>query len=172
MRVLLQRFLRRTGIGSDVARMAALAAAALLLGVCFNALAPAGLPLWPAPGQQAAVPTAIGGQIRFADLKTVTPADGVLVDVREPRDYAAAHPVSALNLPYRQFNSLFPSFSATVKLHTPVYLYCYGGECSTSRRIASRLLQSGYASVTIIRGGFEAWEGRSLVRSGGGSPGG
>ena len=160
-------------MGADVARVSALATVALLLGACVSALSPAGLPLWPAPGQRAAVPVAVWQKIKFADVDTVAPARGaLLVDVREAHDYAAAHPAGAVKLPYREFSALFVSFKSTVKPGTRILLYCYGSECGTSLRVASRLVQSGYTDVTIIRGGFEAWKSHGLPTAGAGDPGG
>jgi rhodanese-related sulfurtransferase len=144
------------------------AAIALPLGVCVNALTPAGVPLWPAAGQHAAVPSAVWQEIKFADVSAVGPG-AVLVDVRESRDYAAAHPLGAVNLPYRQFNAIFPSFRSTVKPRARIFLYCYGSECGTSLRVANRLVQSGFTDVTIIRGGFEAWKSSGQATAAGGA---
>jgi rhodanese-related sulfurtransferase len=149
--------------------LVAFAATALLLGVCVNARAPAGLPLWPVPGQRAAVPSSVWQKLQFADASAIPHGSGaLLVDVREPGDYGAAHPPGAVNLPYRQFTN----FKSAVKPRTRVYLYCYGGECSTSLRVASRLLQGGFTDVTIVRGGFEAWQSGGQFTRGGGAPGG
>jgi rhodanese-related sulfurtransferase len=152
--------------------MAALAALALVLGICVSSVTPAGLPLWPKPGQRVAVPLAVWQKIKFVDVDTVHTGNGALVDVREPGDYAAGHPAGAINLPYRQFSSTFPTFRSTVKPSRSVHLYCYGGECATSLRIASRLVQRGFTNVTIIRGGFEAWKDRELPIVAGSASGG
>jgi rhodanese-related sulfurtransferase len=158
MGTLLKRFLRRTGLLTDVARIALTVAVALLLALGVNALRPLGLSPWPAPGQRAAMPLAVWQKINFADAAGVDSIDGaLLVDVREPHDYEAAHPPGAVNLPYREFNDFFPDFRSTVKATTPLCLYCYGSECGTSVRVANRLVQSGFTDVMIVRGGFEAW---------------
>ena len=146
------------------------AAIALPLGVCVNALTPAGVPLWPAAGQHAAVPSAVWQKIKFADVGSVGPGTGtLLVDVRESPDYAAAHPPGAVNLPYRQFSSIFPGFRSTVKPRTRIFLYCYGSERGTSLRVANRLVQSGFTDVTIVRGGFEAWKSSGQPTEAGGA---
>lgn len=173
MRTLLRRLLRRTGVLNDVGPIVAFAAVALLLGVCVNALTPGGLPLRMAWGQRAAVPSAVWQKIKFADVGTVAhDRSALLVDVREPKDYSAACPPGAVNLPYRQFSAVFPRFRSTIKPGARLYVYCYGSECGTSLRVANRLVQSGYADVTILRGGFEAWKSHSLPTRGGGTHGG
>ena len=158
MVTLFKGFLRRTGLLPDVARIAVTAAVALLLALGVNALRPLDLSPWPGMGGRAAVPPAVWQQIRFADAAGVdTIGSALLVDVREPHDYEAAHPPGAVNLPYREFNAVFPDFKTKVKPATAICLYCYGSECGTSVRVANRLFQSGCTDVTIIRGGFEAW---------------
>lgn len=171
MGTILISYFKRTGLLGDIARLAAWAVAALLLGVAINALNPAGLPLWPAPGQRVAVPGAVWQKIKFADVEAAPPAGKtLLLDVREPHDYAEGHPPQAKNLPYREFSSRFPDFRKATAPDTPLYLYCYGTECGTSLRVASRLVQSGFSDVTIIRGGFEAWQERGLPTVKGGEP--
>lgn len=168
------RFFRHTGLAGDIARVAAWAAVALLLGFGINAMNPAGLPLRLAAGERPAVPCAIAQKIKTAEVGAVSLAHGdVLLDVREPKDYTAGHPPGAVNLPYREFNRFLPDFRNTTAQGKPLYVYCYGSECGTSLRVASRLLQSGFTDVTIVRGGFEAWKERGLpTEQGGGQHGG
>lgn len=170
MITLLRRFLRRTGLLGDLARLAAWAVVALVLALGLNAVSRARLPLWPAPGQPAALPVASAAKIKFAEAATVNAAQGeVLLDVREARDYARAHPPGAVNLPYREFNRVFPDFRDRFDPRHPVHIYCYGNACGTSLRVANRLLQHGFTDVTVVRGGFEAWKARGLPIEEGGA---
>jgi rhodanese-related sulfurtransferase len=173
MGTLLRKFFRRTGLLADVARIAAMAALAIVLALGVNAVRPMRLPLWPAPSQPAGVPLAVWQKIQFADVTDAARRNGaVLVDVREPRDYEAGHPPGAVNLPYREFNACFADSKGIIRKGTPLYLYCYGGKCGTSVRVANRLIQSGCTDVTIVHGGFEAWHERTAGEPAGEAAGG
>lgn len=166
------RFFRHTALPGDIARIAAWAAVSLLLAMGINAVNPARLPLRLAPGERPAVSTATCERIKFGDAGVADAPGGVLLDVREPHDFSAAHPPGAVNLPYREFSTYFPDFRTATNPQKPIYVYCYGSECGTSLRVASRLLQSGFTNVTIVRGGFEAWKERGLpTEQGGGAHG-
>jgi rhodanese-related sulfurtransferase len=162
-------FFRRTGLLGDVGRVAIWAVIALLLAACINRLSPGRLPLWPSAGQRAAIPLTTWEKLKFAEADAATPSRrALLLDVREPRDYARAHPPGAVNLPYREFSSFFPDFRSTTDRRRPLYVYCYGSQCDLSLRVANRLLQNGFADVTVVRGGFEAWQARVAAGQEGG----
>ncbi|MGE5530920.1 MAG: rhodanese-like domain-containing protein [Bacteroidota bacterium] len=119
------------------------------------------------------MPLAVWQKIQFADAASVERLDGaLLVDVRDPDDFEAGHPAGAVNLPYREFNAAYPDFRNKVKKTTPLCLYCYGSECGTSVRVANRLIQSGCTDVTVVRGGFEAWQGHGAEGGAGEAAGG
>jgi len=71
-------------------------------------------------------------------------ADGslVLVDVREPHEFAAGHIPGAINIPLQQLDSRLTELQPK---ETPVVLYCRSGNRSGS---ATRMLKSaGFAAV-------------------------
>jgi thiosulfate sulfurtransferase len=153
---------RRTGIHTDVIRLAAWAALALLLGASLNASRPGGLPLHPGPGQRAGVPTWVWQRLHFAEVKAAhaeaTCGGAILVDVRDTRDYLQVHARGALSLPYRGYGKALPEFLTKARPDSRLYLYCYGSECGLSMRVANRLIQSGFTDVTTVSGGFAAWQ--------------
>jgi rhodanese-related sulfurtransferase len=87
----------------------------------------------------------------------------VLLDVREPDEWAAGHAPSARHLPLRQLSAdaLDPA--------VPIVAVCHSG--GRSARAASALGAAGY-SVRNLAGGMSAWEqaGLPVVRDDG-SPG-
>ena len=83
---------------------------------------------------------------------------GVLVDVREPQEYAAGHPVGARNLPLDQFEA---RLAGTVKNKgVPLLLICAGGNrASRAAAIAKKL---GYEKAQAVAGGLKAWKEANL----------
>lgn len=77
-----------------------------------------------------------------------------LIDVREDREFAAAHAVRAMHVARgileRDIEMLVPDPD------TPIYLYCGGGLRSTLA--ADSLQQMGYRNVHSVAGGWRAWQ--------------
>ncbi len=80
-------------------------------------------------------------------------SNAVLVDVREDREYNAAHAAAATHIGRgvieRDIETLFPDSN------TPLYLYCGGG--FRSILAAASLTEMGYTNVHSIAGGWRAW---------------
>lgn len=80
-------------------------------------------------------------------------AETTVVDIRDPSSYAAGHIEGAVNLPASRLSL------ATVDSDwsDDVVVACYVGQ--SSRRVASLLDSHLDASVSSLRGGFDAWDG-------------
>lgn len=83
--------------------------------------------------------------------------EGVIIDLRTPEEYAAAHVKSAVNVPYEEAERL--KFYPKDK---PLILYCDRGGASMS--VAKDLLGQGYRTCSVI-GGMQSYKGRNLVFS-------
>lgn len=80
----------------------------------------------------------------------------VLVDVREPWEYAQGHAASALNVPLSAFRARFADLPSDADL----FMICHVGERSL---LAARFLkQQGFARVSNVAGGTEQWEAARL----------
>ncbi|PLR35872.1 thiosulfate sulfurtransferase GlpE [Chimaeribacter californicus] len=77
--------------------------------------------------------------------------DAVMVDIRDPQSFAAAHAPGAFHLT----NGNLPAFIQQTAFDKPVMVMCYHG--ISSRGAAQYLLTQGYGAVYSIDGGFEAW---------------
>ena len=78
-------------------------------------------------------------------------ADAVLLDVREPEEYAYGHVPGAVNLPQAELSTRL----AEVPRDRPVFVICESG--MRSLRSTQYLRQMGYDHVTNVRGGTAAW---------------
>lgn len=86
-------------------------------------------------------------------------ADAVVLDVREPEEYAYGHVPGAASLPQAELATRL----AEVPQDRPVFVICESG--MRSLRATQFLRQMGYARVTNVRGGTAAWRksGRKVV---------
>ncbi len=82
-------------------------------------------------------------------------AEFVLVDVRSPIDFAAAHITGAVNIPHAQITraNIVENYPAD----TVFIVYCWGPGCNGSTKGAVRFSELGYATKELI-GGIEYWQ--------------
>lgn len=85
--------------------------------------------------------------------------DTLLLDVREPDEYAYGHVAGAVSIPQAELATRL----AEVPRDRPVFTICESG--MRSERAAQFLHQMGYAQVATVRGGTAAWRkaGRQVV---------
>ncbi len=81
----------------------------------------------------------------------VRPPEAVVLDVREPEEYAHGHVPGAVNLPQADLASRL----AEVPRDRPLLVICQAG--SRSRRAAQFLQQVGCTDVVSVEGGTGAW---------------
>ncbi|MBR4435872.1 MAG: rhodanese-like domain-containing protein [Clostridia bacterium] len=77
----------------------------------------------------------------------------VLVDVREPDEYASGHIPGSKNIPLSRLDSIA---EIVTDKNAPLYVYCLSG--GRSARATSMLVALGYKTVNNI-GGISAYKG-------------
>lgn len=88
-------------------------------------------------------------------------ASSVILDVREPAEYAAGHLPGAVNIPrgVLEFKiGAHPDFQG--KQSADIVVYCQTGGRSALATLA--LNQLGYANAASMAGGFQAWSEQGL----------
>ena len=79
------------------------------------------------------------------------PPEAVLLDVREPQEFASGHVPGARNLPQSDLATRL----SEVPRDRPIFMICQGG--FRSLRAAQFLNQMGFKDVVSVKGGTEAW---------------
>ncbi len=77
--------------------------------------------------------------------------DLILLDVRQPEEYAAGHIENALLIPLGELDMR----SDELDKNKEIVVYCRSGR--RSRMGADKLIKSGFTRVTNVLGGFNAW---------------
>ena len=99
-----------------------------------------------------------GGKVSAAEaVRLINREKGVLIDVGEPAEYAAGHPVGAKSVP---FGGLETSKALPSNKATPVILTCPTG--ARAARAAGLLRKQGYEKAVALAGGNRAWGEASL----------
>jgi rhodanese-related sulfurtransferase len=94
------------------------------------------------------------------------PARPVLLDVREPNEFAAVRAPGALLLP----TSIFIARMAELPSGRPLLVICHTG--SRSAAVTGFLARNGRTDVVNVAGGMDAWEKAGLpIRKGPVGPG-
>jgi glyoxylase-like metal-dependent hydrolase (beta-lactamase superfamily II)/rhodanese-related sulfurtransferase len=95
----------------------------------------------------------------------VRPPQAMLLDVREPEEFAHGHVPAAVNLPQADLASRL----AEVPANCPVCVICQGG--FRSLRAAQFLRQQGFQDVVSVKGGTQAWRAAGKPLAQGDVPG-
>jgi rhodanese-related sulfurtransferase len=117
------------------------------------ALASGGMLIWPMLTQG-------GGTARVsaADaVQIINREKGVLIDVSEPAEYAAAHPVGAKSVPLA---SLEASRDLPKNKSLPLVVVCPTG--TRAPRALAVLKKLGFENSTALAGGLAAWRAANL----------
>jgi len=78
----------------------------------------------------------------------------VLVDVREPYEFAAGHVPRAVNVPLGQIRARAGEFDSSAE----TYVICQSGHRSATA--TKQLVKAGFLNVAGVRGGTSAWTGK------------
>ena len=90
-------------------------------------------------------------------VRLINREKGVLIDVRDPAEFAAGHAVGARNIPLGMIEGSkdLPSNKAL-----PLVLLCASG--ARAGRAAGLLRKAGYEKATVVTGGLPAWREAGL----------
>ena len=118
-------------------------------------IASGGMLLWPLVGQRFSSVREVGA---LQATQLINRQNAVLLDLRESKDFDAAHVPNAVNIPLSQLGG---RAGELVKLTSrPLIAYCDRG--ARSRGAGSALSKLGFAEVYTLHGGVKAWTDAGL----------
>ncbi|MFN0011439.1 MAG: rhodanese-like domain-containing protein [Phycisphaerales bacterium] len=99
--------------------------------------------------------------------------DAAFIDARPEPEFAASRVPLAFHMPLDAFfGGKVPADLEMIPKSSAIVVYCGGGDCDASIRVAERLRDFGYAEIYIFEAGFPAWvEAGKPVEGGGGATG-
>ena len=84
--------------------------------------------------------------------------EALVVDVREPNEFAAGHVLGAKNLPLARLDASGGELAK--RKERPLIVYCDGGE--RSAKALAALKKQGFTRVANLSGGIAAWQQAGL----------
>lgn len=95
-----------------------------------------------------------GGTIFAEQIPKSEYAKMMIIDARDPAQFAKEHIPNAVNIEWRQVLAK----SANIPKNKPVLIYCNTGSLSAQAGFALRV--SGWENVRILQGGFAEWKAK------------
>jgi rhodanese-related sulfurtransferase len=123
----------------------------LMVGV---ALVSGGMLLWPFMRRATGGPWVSTTQATHL----INREDALVVDVREPNEFAAGHLLGAKSLPLPRLDAAGADLAK--RKERPVIVYCDGGE--RSAKALAALKKQGFTRVASLSGGIAAWQQAGL----------
>ena len=114
-----------------------------------------GMLLWPLVQRRMSPMKDVGNLVA---TQLVNTKNAVLLDVREPAEFAAGRLPRAINVPLSQLASRPPELGKLTG--RPVIVYCERG--GRSRNAGSALAKQGITDVYNLTGGYRAWKDAGL----------
>lgn len=86
----------------------------------------------------------------------------LFLDARPKEFYDLGHIAGARNLPFEEFEKLFPEVMKDIDKNTLIITYCDGEHCQLSRELALALMNKGYTNVYVLENGWTVWKEANL----------
>jgi rhodanese-related sulfurtransferase len=86
----------------------------------------------------------------------------VFLDARPNEQFRLGHIEGARNLPWEEFDRLFPQVMSDIPRDSTIVAYCEGDRCSLSRELALTLSAEGYAHARVLPDGWGLWKQHGL----------
>jgi rhodanese-related sulfurtransferase len=151
------------GITSDFKnvciRSAALIVGFAMAGLAFNTVSPRGVSIFKEPPK----PVSPWKHLTLEEgMQIWKERRAIFVDSRDAADFCAGHIAGAMNLPVFDFEKQWETFALNVAPELDLVIYCNGGNCEQSHKLAERLKQAGYSQISILADGYFGWKKREF----------
>jgi len=118
------------------------------------ALVSGGMLLWPLVRRTTGGPWVNPSQA----TQLINREEAMVIDVREPNEYAAGHVLGAKNVPLARL--VAGAAEQLKRKDRPIIVYCDGGD--RAGKAAAALKRQGYARVINLSGGLAGWQQAGL----------
>jgi rhodanese-related sulfurtransferase len=102
-------------------------------------------------------PMFFGPRVQHATIdelrQAVSNGSHLVIDVREPNEYASGHVPSAINMPVGSL----PQAAAALDRDAQILVICQSGHRSVTA--SKRLMKAGFTQVRNVTGGTSSWRG-------------
>ena len=150
----------------DILRTCAIFACSALLGLAINAFSSRPVPILSAGGPGAWPERA--PRLTLDSLRTALASSQtiLILDLRSNGAFETCHPKSALNTPVDRFLEHFGrlNLESLLRVIDTVVLLCESGNCPSADRTAKTLKDLGYSQVSVLEGGWPAYQASDLER--------
>jgi len=113
-----------------------------------------GMLVWPTMRRGGAGPSASTLEATLL----INQKDAVLIDIRDPAEFAKGHILNARNVPLEQTDAQVEKLIKNKQ--KPLIVYCESGRRSPA--VAAKLLRNGYENAVSLDGGLAAWRQAGL----------
>ncbi|QID17217.1 sulfurtransferase [Nitrogeniibacter mangrovi] len=94
-------------------------------------------------------------EVNLAQAREMMQAGAVVLDVREPAEYAAGHLPAAINIPRGLLEFRLAGTPELTQTQQPIVVYC---KTSGRAALATAVLhEMGVANAVSVAGGYDAW---------------
>ena len=87
--------------------------------------------------------------------------DAAFVDARYARDFEAGHLEGAISIPVDANQSQFDDAASQIGRDAHIVVYCQSAGCRFAEKVAVRLIEEGFANVSIFKGGWRQWQAKN-----------
>jgi len=137
-------------------------------GLVFNAFSPNGINVLDNPWSRTSELNGSGEEdpVQFVDFdracRFVENGEGIVLDARNPEDYAEGHIPGARLLFFYDMNDYYLELENHLRASPLLLTYCSNIDCEDSEFLANELLNLGHMSILVYKGGFEDWTSRQM----------
>lgn len=85
----------------------------------------------------------------------------IFIDSRDQWEFSESHIEGAINIPEFSF-TINDTILNSISKDELLVVYCDGGDCDTSKRLANEIVKLGYKNVFVFLSGFKVWKEAQL----------
>jgi rhodanese-related sulfurtransferase len=81
----------------------------------------------------------------------------IIIDARQQLEFELGRIPGAINVPIEKFEVEYTKFSGLLKKYNSIVTYCSEMSCTDSELLAQKLIELGFTTVSVYKGGYDEW---------------